>query len=284
MPTLRLLATDRLLSPILIAGMADWSPIAYTVTGQRSAPSAAAVTGFTGQMREHDLDRYLLGNGHRLYNPALMRFHSPDRRSPFDEGGVNSYAYCGGDPVNRHDRNGRYSHAVFSGDLLNFTALITSGILGFASKYLNQKFSRASIASLTLTVAGASSYGVGRVMEGMELDHSVGFQIVGNYMMVAGTIVGASDVVRSMRGTHRALSPSVSRERSLNSEKVSSPVQKVHAGASVVTNPPDFDRRSYGQQTSVTSSVSNGSYERQAAIEESVAQVRDNASQLTQLI
>jgi hypothetical protein len=35
-----------------------------------------------------------------------MRFNSPDSLSPFGEGGMNAYAYCSGDPVNREDRTG----------------------------------------------------------------------------------------------------------------------------------------------------------------------------------
>jgi len=61
---------------------------------------------------EH-LDRvsgcYLLGNGHRCYSPVLMRFFAPDRLAPFGPGGINLYAYCLGDPVNRHDPDGQAS-------------------------------------------------------------------------------------------------------------------------------------------------------------------------------
>ncbi|MCY1449848.1 hypothetical protein D9M71_666160 [compost metagenome] len=35
-----------------------------------------------------------------------MRFNSPDSWSPFGEGGINPYTYCGGDPRNRFDPNG----------------------------------------------------------------------------------------------------------------------------------------------------------------------------------
>lgn len=35
-----------------------------------------------------------------------MRFNSPDSWSPFGEGGLNYYAYCMGDPVNRTDPTG----------------------------------------------------------------------------------------------------------------------------------------------------------------------------------
>lgn len=68
--------------------------------------SAHASLAFNGQRKEPD-GLYLLGNGHRAYNPQLMVFHSPDRLSPFDRGGINAYAYCGLDPVNWQDRTGR---------------------------------------------------------------------------------------------------------------------------------------------------------------------------------
>src|SRR5471032_2916159 len=37
-----------------------------------------------------------------------MRFNSPDSLSPFWKGGVNAYAYCVGDPVNRVDPTGHF--------------------------------------------------------------------------------------------------------------------------------------------------------------------------------
>ncbi|MHA6198532.1 RHS repeat-associated core domain-containing protein [Pseudomonas wadenswilerensis] len=70
------------------------------------ARPSLGVIGFNGQPREPH-GWYQLGRGHRVYNPALMRFHSPDRLSPFDEGGLNAYAYCQGDPVNFSDPTGR---------------------------------------------------------------------------------------------------------------------------------------------------------------------------------
>lgn len=62
---------------------------------------------YCGQMREPGTGTYHLGNGHRVFNPRLMRFCSSDRLSPFGKGGINTYAYCQGDPVNYHDRDGR---------------------------------------------------------------------------------------------------------------------------------------------------------------------------------
>ncbi|NLA01594.1 hypothetical protein GTA07_14335 [Rhodococcus hoagii] len=41
--------------------------------------------------------------------PTLMRFSAPDSLSPFNEGGLNAYAYCGCDPINHEDPSG---HAI----------------------------------------------------------------------------------------------------------------------------------------------------------------------------
>lgn len=38
-----------------------------------------------------------------------MCFNSPDEMSPFDRGGINSYAYCLNDPINRNDPSGYFS-------------------------------------------------------------------------------------------------------------------------------------------------------------------------------
>lgn len=62
---------------------------------------------FCGQHRDAFTGYYLLGDGHRCYNPSLMRFASPDTLSPFGRGGINAYAYCEGDPINRSDPSGR---------------------------------------------------------------------------------------------------------------------------------------------------------------------------------
>jgi RHS repeat-associated protein len=62
--------------------------------------------GFNGALFEQRLECYLLGNGYRAYMPTLMRFNGPDSLSPFGRGGLNAYAYCSGDPVNRTDPSG----------------------------------------------------------------------------------------------------------------------------------------------------------------------------------
>lgn len=61
-------------------------------------------TAFTGQRLE--TGQYLMGAGYRAYSPDINRFGAPDRHSPFGRGGLNSYAYCGAEPVNRADVQG----------------------------------------------------------------------------------------------------------------------------------------------------------------------------------
>ncbi|QQQ50208.1 RHS repeat-associated core domain-containing protein [Pseudomonas syringae] len=97
-----LLVTDQQQSVTAAQGL----EFAYTPYGHRHPSGSASLPGFTGQRVDPVTGHYLLGNGYRAFNPVLMRFNSPDSLSPFGEGGVNAYGYCGGDPVNRVDLTG----------------------------------------------------------------------------------------------------------------------------------------------------------------------------------
>lgn len=112
MSTLNILATDQLQTPLSLLGTGGQLRSAYTPYGYRPAQSPSPLLGFTGQLHERELGWYLLGNGYRAYNPVLMRFHSPDRYSPFGRGGINAYAYCEGDPVGFRDPSGKFGEAV----------------------------------------------------------------------------------------------------------------------------------------------------------------------------
>lgn len=68
--------------------------------------------GFNGELHEAGAHWQMLGNGRRVYNPVLHRFHSPDPLSPFGRGGINAYAYCGCDPLNFRDPSGRFALPV----------------------------------------------------------------------------------------------------------------------------------------------------------------------------
>lgn len=61
---------------------------------------------FNGQRLDAAINLYFLGNGQRAYDPDLMMFLQADPLSPFDEGGINGYAYCAGNPINLVDPSG----------------------------------------------------------------------------------------------------------------------------------------------------------------------------------
>lgn len=104
-----LLATDQQRS-VLCAVHADAFPaIAYSPYGYRIAENGVtSLLGFNGERRDLLTGHYLLGNGYRAFNPVLMRFNSADSLSPFEKGGLNSYAYCLGDPINNSDPTGQF--------------------------------------------------------------------------------------------------------------------------------------------------------------------------------
>ncbi|HWT68379.1 MAG TPA: RHS repeat-associated core domain-containing protein [Pseudomonas sp.] len=105
-----LLVTDQQRSVLQTLGSLPSPRIAYSAYGHRSAASGlTSLLGFNGERRDAITGRYLLGNGYRAFSPVLMRFYSPDKLSPFDKGGINTYCYCSGDPVNRRDPTGKFS-------------------------------------------------------------------------------------------------------------------------------------------------------------------------------
>ncbi|MNV26771.1 hypothetical protein D3C71_1178970 [compost metagenome] len=91
-------------------------PIAYSPYGHRRAESGlTSLLGFNGERPDPVTGHYLLGIGYRAFNPVLMRFNSPDSLSPFGKGGINSYMYCLGDPVNQGDPDGKSPQAFLKG-------------------------------------------------------------------------------------------------------------------------------------------------------------------------
>ncbi|MFP3516097.1 RHS repeat-associated core domain-containing protein [Pseudomonas sp. SIMBA_077] len=122
----QLLATDAQRSVVHALSSSGHHAQAYSVYGHpRIQSGQQRLLGFNGEAPDPLTGHYLLGNGHRGYNPVLMRFNSPDALSPFGKGGINTYAYCSGDPVNRSDPSGR----VWGINWKTFT----SGIIGWLS-------------------------------------------------------------------------------------------------------------------------------------------------------
>ncbi|VVN82094.1 RHS repeat-associated core domain-containing protein [Pseudomonas fluorescens] len=116
-----LLATDQQHSVLKTTGT-NPQQMAYTAYGHHPVESGlSSLLGFNGERPDSITGHYLLGQGNRAFNPVLMRFNSPDELSPFGEGGINPYAYCGNDPINRYDPTGNIPVANFRP--WNFTKL-----------------------------------------------------------------------------------------------------------------------------------------------------------------
>lgn len=81
----------------------------YTPYGFDSIKSGKSSIAFCGQWRDAVTGGYPLGDGYRFYCPTSNRFMSADNESPFGKGGVNAYAYCSGDPINRVDPSGHFN-------------------------------------------------------------------------------------------------------------------------------------------------------------------------------
>ncbi|MNQ94802.1 hypothetical protein D3C85_1103380 [compost metagenome] len=128
-----LLATNQSQSVLAEVTPGDVNRMTYSAYGHLCADRQTSPRlGFNGELREHRTHWYMLGNGYRTYNPVLMRFHSPDKLSPFGDGGLNPYMYCIGDPINYQDPTGRAG--VFNIGSLLLKALTTpTGVLTAAS-------------------------------------------------------------------------------------------------------------------------------------------------------
>jgi RHS repeat-associated protein len=108
-----MLATDQHRSVLNALAAARPNPLAYTPYGHRPLENGLlSLLGFNGERPDPVTGCYLLGNGYRAFNPVLMRFNNPDSWSPFGEGGLNAYAYCVGDPVNRVDPTGHFGNPL----------------------------------------------------------------------------------------------------------------------------------------------------------------------------
>ncbi|MGC0155513.1 RHS repeat-associated core domain-containing protein [Chromobacterium vaccinii] len=131
---------------------------------------------------------YHQGQGCRSYSPGLMHFIQPDVLSPFDVGGINSYAYCNGDPVNIVDPSGHCSIGGAVG--------IGLGVVGVLLTPVSAGTSLAAALSVAAVVAGVASVGLGIAAEVIN-DHKTA-EILGWTSLALGVVsgVGATAVSR----------------------------------------------------------------------------------------
>lgn len=129
---------------------------AYTPYGRRPGESKSNNPfAFNGEQLDTTTGCYFLGNGYRLFSPILRRFFSPDNLSPFEEGGLNAYAYCVGDPVNSTDPSGHFPRKMLL-DVLSLT-LIAASIAGAIATAVTKPKKAELYSFLALTAAAVGT-------------------------------------------------------------------------------------------------------------------------------
>lgn len=184
--------------------LSQWSPYGYS-------RSDLWLPGFNGERRDPLSGNYHLGNGYRTYNPQLMRFISPDSLSPFDAGGINPYAYCAGDPINRLDPSGHLSGNAITGIVLGALGLIfsifTAGASIIAAGSVAAALSSTSAITLAVGALGVVS-DITSIVSGAISDSNLEASSVLGWVSLGTGIAGISEAVGrgALMGLNRATS------------------------------------------------------------------------------
>ena len=157
-PKALLIAGEENRSTLTVLNNSQQHLIAYTPYGHHlQEADTPQLLGFNGERFDPFTGYYLLGNGYRAFNPVLMRFNSPDSWSPFGKGGINAYAYCEGDPVNRVDPTGHGFWGRLFRALLRRQRPSRTGAATFASASTQNLISPSRSPSVSSTASLSSS-------------------------------------------------------------------------------------------------------------------------------
>ncbi|WP_416466470.1 RHS repeat-associated core domain-containing protein [Pseudomonas sp. LFS044] len=220
----RLLLTDNAASVTAEYGAAGVSEAHLSLYGERGDDDTLqSLLAFNGEVREQQLDWYLLGRGYRAYNPGLMRFHSPDSL-PQEDVGVNPYLYALGNPVNWRDPTGHRSSPIPSRDpkppyidpmeepkkpsIWGTILPIIAGIAGFAVGALLTVF-LPPVGAMVLGVLAVAGGATATMLAAREEDPTKAMILnaVGGFLLGAGSTMlfaGASKGVKQWRAGRSA--------------------------------------------------------------------------------
>ncbi|MDH0733577.1 RHS repeat-associated core domain-containing protein [Pseudomonas sichuanensis] len=179
MSSVYLLASDRQRSVVNDATGALRTYTPYGLVEIQGGPMSA----FCGERRDPLSGCYHLGSGYRQFNPAIMRFNSPDALSPFGKGGINAYVYCQSDPLNRHDPTGAIPLDLSPG----LAVTLHGGSLAFqsAGPKITGFFAKAAARTGAL---GSATTVVGNVLELTGHQKAPVVKAVGNALVIGGLI------------------------------------------------------------------------------------------------
>ncbi|MCK1790856.1 RHS repeat-associated core domain-containing protein [Pseudomonas violetae] len=220
-----LLASDLQQSVLVERDRGGPNPFAYSPYGLQSGMSrASAHVGFNGQLKERSTGWYHLGNGHRIYSPVLMRFHSSDRLSPFGKGGINHYAYCGGSPVNRVDPTGQVWFAVpvlgqvvgtavgalfmSAATIRTASAVVNRAVLSTSSRLANIFSFYGGVSALAVRPLGVPA-ALSAVLPNVMQATSVAGNVVSQISTFVGGTISNVNLARTTLATARATGQSV---------------------------------------------------------------------------
>ncbi|WP_085655752.1 MULTISPECIES: RHS repeat domain-containing protein [unclassified Pseudomonas] len=216
----QLFGTDQQHSVLAELGEKNLTDRVYSPYGHLPAESGVfSLAGFNGEQLDRATGLYLLGNGYRAYSPTLMRFLGPDSMSPFGGGGLNAYAYCLGDPVNRVDPTGHISWQSILG--------IGMGVLGIVASVLTMGAATPwALAALGLTVASGLTGIASEVLDNYAPDSQLGEVLgwisvgLGLASLGAGLAAGAKAGVNAGRKLASAFEQGLSSKGTMKMGKV----------------------------------------------------------------
>lgn len=196
-PHVRLLACDWANTVTGRTTAEGTTTFAHTPFGHRSPETDEDDgTGFNGQHQERH-GGYLLGHGYRAYRPTLGRFNAPDSYSPFGSGGLNCYAYCRGEPVNRSDPSGHREHGTKDGDLFSWLnigvgVLMASAGVGLLAKGIAKNL------GVGLAVGGGLQAGLGTAALAPDDRGTKDAMNIGAALLGLGGLLGGFGIGRMM--------------------------------------------------------------------------------------
>ena len=190
---LTLLAID-LGGSVLLEADGGVRPVAYAPHGFRSGgegDGARVEPAFNGELLDSASGCYLLGaSHHRPYSPTLGMFLAPDSLSPFADGGLNAYAYCEGDPINRSDPSGQFWKWIVAG-IAVVAAVATLGVMAAAGA---AALTASAVVGATLITASAGLEVAAALVQDEKLSMALG--IAGAVMGLAGGVAAGAAVVK----------------------------------------------------------------------------------------